>query len=75
VSVFAIFATLSMIEFKMFGVGMASAILIDATVVRGVLMPAALALLGERSWYLPRWPSRLPSGTRRPRPALAVTEH
>jgi putative drug exporter of the RND superfamily len=54
VAVFSIFATLSLIEFKMFGVGMASAILIDATVVRGVLMPAAMALLGERIWYLPR---------------------
>jgi RND superfamily putative drug exporter len=55
VAVFSIFATLSVIEFKMFGIGMASAVLIDATVVRGVLMPAAMAVLGERSWYLPRW--------------------
>jgi putative drug exporter of the RND superfamily len=55
VAVFSIFATLSVIEFKMFGIGMASAVLIDATIVRGVLMPAAMALLGERSWYLPRW--------------------
>jgi len=62
VSVFAIFATLSVIEFKMFGVGMASAILIDATVVRGVLMPAVMALLGERCWYLPRWLAWLPGG-------------
>ncbi len=54
VAVFSIFATLSVIEFKMFGVGMASAVLIDATVVRGVLLPAAMSLLGERSWYLPR---------------------
>jgi len=59
VSVFSIFATLSLIEFKMFGIGMASAVLIDATVVRGVLMPAAMAMLGERNWYLPRWLSRL----------------
>jgi RND superfamily putative drug exporter len=43
------------IEFKMFGVGMASAVLIDATVVRGVLMPAVMSLLGERNWYLPSW--------------------
>jgi len=55
VAVFSIFATLSTIEFKMFGVAMAAAVLIDATIVRGVLMPAALALLGERSWVLPRW--------------------
>jgi RND superfamily putative drug exporter len=55
VAVFSIFATLSVIEFKMFGVAMASAILIDATVVRGLLMPAVMSLLGERTWYLPRW--------------------
>jgi RND superfamily putative drug exporter len=62
VAVFSIFATLSLIEFKMFGIGMASAILIDATVVRGVLMPAAMALLGDRNWYLPRWLTWLPGG-------------
>jgi putative drug exporter of the RND superfamily len=55
VAVFSIFATLSIIDLKMIGVGLASAVLIDATVVRGVLVPAALALLGERSWYLPSW--------------------
>jgi len=55
VAVFSIFATLSVIEFKMFGVAMASAVLIDATVVRGVLMPAIMSLMGERTWYLPRW--------------------
>ncbi len=54
VAVFSIFATLSVIEFKMFGIGMAAAVLIDATVVRGILMPAALSLLGERAWSLPR---------------------
>jgi putative drug exporter of the RND superfamily len=48
VAVFSIFATLSLIEFKMFGVAMAVAVLIDATVVRGVLLPAGLALLGDR---------------------------
>jgi RND superfamily putative drug exporter len=62
VAVFSIFATLSIIEFKMIGVGMASAILIDATVVRGVLMPAVMAMLGDRSWYLPRWLAWLPGG-------------
>jgi RND superfamily putative drug exporter len=50
VAVFSIFATLSLIEFKVFGVGMAAAVLIDATVVRGVLLPAGLALLGDRAW-------------------------
>jgi putative drug exporter of the RND superfamily len=62
VAVFSIFATLSLIEFKMIGIGMASAILIDATVVRGVLLPAAMALLGDRNWYLPRWLTWLPGG-------------
>ncbi len=60
VAVFSIFATLSLIELKMIGVGLASAVLIDATIVRGILVPAALTLLGERSWYLPRWLEWLP---------------
>jgi RND superfamily putative drug exporter len=54
VSVFAIFATLSMIEMKMMGVGLSAAILLDATLVRLVMLPAILVLLGERVW----WPSR-----------------
>jgi RND superfamily putative drug exporter len=60
VAVFSIFATLSMIDVKMLGVGLAAAVLIDATVVRGVVLPAALALLGERAWYLPSWLRWLP---------------
>jgi RND superfamily putative drug exporter len=60
VAVFSIFATLSMIEFKMFGVAMAAAVLLDATIVRGILLPAGLALLGDRAWYLPRWLAWLP---------------
>lgn len=60
VAVFSIFATLSMIDVKMLGVGLAGAVLIDATLVRGVVLPAALALLGERAWYLPRWLHWLP---------------
>jgi RND superfamily putative drug exporter len=55
VAVFAVFATLSLIDFKILGIGMAAAVLIDATVVRGVLLPAALAMLGERTWAAPRW--------------------
>ncbi|MFL6157053.1 MAG: MMPL family transporter [Marmoricola sp.] len=50
VSVFAIFATLSMLEMKMMGVGLAAAILVDATLIRLVLMPAVLVLLGDRAW-------------------------
>jgi putative drug exporter of the RND superfamily len=55
VAVFSILATLSVIDLKMLGVGLAAAVLIDATVVRGILVPAALALLGERSWRGPGW--------------------
>ncbi|KOV91946.1 MMPL family transporter [Streptomyces sp. NRRL B-3648] len=68
-AVFTIFITLSAIENKMMGVGMAVAILIDATLVRGILLPAALALLGKRAWELPRGLRRLPGGTSRPAPA------
>ncbi len=60
VGVFAVFATLSMLFFKQFGVGLAAAILIDATIVRGVLLPATMKLLGERNWYLPAWLEWLP---------------
>jgi uncharacterized membrane protein YdfJ with MMPL/SSD domain len=54
VAVFAIFATLSMLEFKQMGVGLAVAVLIDATIVRAVLLPATMKLLGDRNWYLPK---------------------
>jgi uncharacterized membrane protein YdfJ with MMPL/SSD domain len=60
VCVFALFGTLSSLDLKQAGVGLATAVLIDATVIRGVLLPAAMALLGERNWYLPRWLSWLP---------------
>jgi putative drug exporter of the RND superfamily len=60
VAVFSIFATLSMLFFKQFGVGLAAAILIDATIVRGVLLPATMKLLGEWNWYLPGWLQWLP---------------
>jgi RND superfamily putative drug exporter len=60
VAVFSIFATLSFIDFKQMGVGLAAAILIDATVIRGVLLPATMKLLGERNWYLPAWLDWLP---------------
>lgn len=62
-AVFAIFVTLTAIEYKMLGVGMAVAVLVDATVVRGVLLPAAMSVLGERAWASPRWLARkLPVG-------------
>jgi len=61
--VFAIFGTLSMQSMKQMGVGLAAAVLIDATIIRGVLLPAVMALLGERNWYLPKWLNRLPDLT------------
>ncbi|WP_428935638.1 MMPL family transporter [Streptomyces sp. ACT015] len=63
VAVFAIFGTLSMQSMKQMGVGLAAAVLIDATVIRGVLLPAVMALLGERNWYFPSWLRRLPDLT------------
>jgi uncharacterized membrane protein YdfJ with MMPL/SSD domain len=60
VGVFSVFATLSFIEFKQMGVGLAAAVLIDATLIRGVLLPATMKLLGERNWYLPSWLQWLP---------------
>jgi RND superfamily putative drug exporter len=60
VCVFSVFGTLSMPFFKQFGVGLAAAILIDATIVRAVLLPATMKLLGDANWYLPRWLEWLP---------------
>jgi uncharacterized membrane protein YdfJ with MMPL/SSD domain len=60
VAVFAVFATLSWPFFKQFGVGLAAAILIDATIVRAVLLPASMKLLGDWNWYLPSWLQWLP---------------
>jgi RND superfamily putative drug exporter len=60
VAVFSIFATLSALAFKQFGVALAVAIFIDATIVRGVLLPSAMTLLGPGNWYLPRWLEWLP---------------
>ncbi len=76
VAAFSILATLSLIQVKMIGVGLAVAVLIDATVVRGVLLPAALALLGDATWYRPRWLGRPEVRDDRPRrlPAPAGTE-
>jgi RND superfamily putative drug exporter len=62
VGVFSIFATLSFIDMKQFGVGLAVAVLIDATLVRGVLLPATMKLLGDWNWYLPKWLEWLPKG-------------
>src|SRR5204862_6322814 len=63
ISVFAIFATLSLLMFKELGVGLAVAVLIDVTVIRAVLLPATMKLLGDWNWYLPRWLEWLPHVT------------
>jgi uncharacterized membrane protein YdfJ with MMPL/SSD domain len=60
VFVFAIFATLSLLFFKQFGVGLSVAVLLDATIVRAVLLPASMKLLGDWNWYLPSWLEWLP---------------
>jgi RND superfamily putative drug exporter len=62
VAVFSIFATLSTLDMKQLGVGLAVAVLLDATLIRGVLLPATMKLLGRWNWYLPRglhWLPRL----------------
>jgi RND superfamily putative drug exporter len=60
VAVFSIFGALQAMLFKQFGVGLASAILIDATIVRAILLPASMKLLGDWNWYLPKWLEWLP---------------
>src|SRR5947208_1836469 len=63
VAVFAIFMTLHEIDIKQMGFGLAASILIDSTIVRAVLLPAVMKLLGDWNWYLPRWPEWLPDFT------------
>jgi uncharacterized membrane protein YdfJ with MMPL/SSD domain len=60
VAVFSVFGALSLLGFKQFGVGLAAAVLLDATIVRGVLLPASMKLLGDWNWYVPRWLEWLP---------------
>jgi uncharacterized membrane protein YdfJ with MMPL/SSD domain len=71
VAVFAIFAALRILAIKQMGFGLAVAVLIDATIVRAVLLPASMKLLGEWNWYLPRWLRWLPSLEVESRPAPA----
>jgi uncharacterized membrane protein YdfJ with MMPL/SSD domain len=61
VAVFGVFATLSILQFQQMGFGLAIAVLIDATIIRAVLVPAVMKLLGEWNWYLPQRLRRLPS--------------
>ncbi|MEV1320655.1 MMPL family transporter [Micromonospora arborensis] len=65
VAVFCVFATLSVVEFKQLGVGLAAAILIDATIIRAVVLPSLMRLLGDANWWAPRFLTR--------RPGIAVT--
>jgi RND superfamily putative drug exporter len=60
VAVFGIFATLTLLQFKQMGFGLAVAIAVDATIVRAVLLPATMKLLGDWNWYLPKWLEWLP---------------
>jgi RND superfamily putative drug exporter len=60
VGVFSVFITLSFLDFKELGLGLAVAVLIDATIIRGVMLPASMKLLGDWNWYLPRWLEWLP---------------
>jgi uncharacterized membrane protein YdfJ with MMPL/SSD domain len=60
VAVFSVFVALSYLFFKEFGIGLAAAILIDATIVRGVLLPASMKLLGDWNWWVPSWLEWLP---------------
>jgi RND superfamily putative drug exporter len=60
VGVFSIFATLPILDMKEMGIGLAAAVLIDATIVRAVLLPATMKLLGDWNWYLPDWLGWLP---------------
>jgi RND superfamily putative drug exporter len=60
VGVFAVFATLDFLDLKELGVGLAVAVLIDATIVRAILLPASMRILGDWNWYLPRWLEWLP---------------
>ena len=60
VGAFAVFALMPILDMKEMGIGLAAAVLIDATVVRAVLLPATMKLLGDANWYLPRWLDWLP---------------
>jgi uncharacterized membrane protein YdfJ with MMPL/SSD domain len=60
VGVFAVFALMPILDMKELGIGLAVAVLIDATIVRGVLLPSSMMLLGDWNWYLPKWLEWLP---------------
>jgi putative drug exporter of the RND superfamily len=67
-------ATLGWVDFKMMGIGLAVAVLLDATIVRAVLLPATMALLGDWNWYFPRWLEWLPRVSHEETPTAAEAE-
>jgi uncharacterized membrane protein YdfJ with MMPL/SSD domain len=72
VGVFSLFGSLSSLDVKQAGVGLGVAVLIDATIIRAVLLPASMKLLGEWNWYLPRVLQRLPRAAIEAPPARSV---
>ena len=73
VAVFSVFALLPVIDMKEMGIGLAAAVLIDATIIRGVLLPATMKLLGDWNWYLPRWLEWLPTLEHGDKPRVEAT--
>jgi uncharacterized membrane protein YdfJ with MMPL/SSD domain len=74
VGAFGVFALMPILDMKEMGIGLAAAVLIDATIVRAVLLPATMRLLGEWNWYLPRWLEWLPRLEHGEAPAPARVE-
>ena len=74
VAVFSLFATLPLASTKQLGIGLAAAVLLDATIIRAILLPAVMALLGEKNWWLPRWLGWLPQIAHEP-PAQIPAGH
>jgi RND superfamily putative drug exporter len=60
VAVFLGFARGDLVMFQQMGFGVAVSLLIDATIIRSVILPSLMAILGERNWYLPRWLEWIP---------------
>ena len=63
VGVFSTFAISQFLFFQQFGIGLAVAVLVDATIIRAILLPASMKLLGDFNWYFPRWLEWLPDFT------------
>jgi RND superfamily putative drug exporter len=73
VAVFALFATLPLTATKEMGVGLAAAVLLDATIIRAVLLPSVMTMLGRSNWWLPKWLGWLPELAHEP-PAQVTPE-